>query len=978
MSTLDQVIARFQQQSGGGGPTELELEIRFDSIDYNLFELLLVKMRGEHPAEHTRTLNAIRTDTTEDVNGRRTHEQYIREAKFVPGAARKDEYRTKARLIPPARLRSTPGAPGYRVTLSRETRLAEPFYEDKNTMRYRFKNRVSFTPKDAAGALAGWRLDMTIVRELSGSDVNSLPGVARDVFRLDEPRLQSPANLLESLSLAGDAVPTATRIANQQQYQYEVELEYMGAPAELTSAAVHRAAGAVLHLTNPTYMATAQMQSELHRVASLFIDVPVLLQRYLSGEWGLKQLTLPAVAPTRGQYADIYPPVGYYVTDKAHGVHALAIVDAGRLVLIAPGVVPPMREWQCAAADGAAEDATRAALTGAYTVVEGEVIDGANEGDLRFLAFDVLSSRGENLTSRPFEERHRELGAATAAVAACCTAARAAPLGEELGAVSAGDAPPACLQVEVKPFLHLSSADPDALSAQFDEIYHRKGRTYDVDGLVLYGPGQPYSSTPVYKWKPFEEVSNDFLARRPPASVRGRYPFVDLPGHELYFLYVGISREMFRKFGMDYGPGYRDLFPAHVRSTQEDNAYFPIQFQPSDQPYAYLYQHPVGGDAAGTPAAGTPQTIENRIVELRLRTPEGADGTPRGDGEKPYPGPQWELMRVRTDRDEDLQKGRLFGNNFKTAELNWLIYRDPFPFEMLGTGPDGASYFSAHRSGIYTAPNAFVSYCKSALTEELLAGRDYLVDLGAGRGAEGARYINAGIRAAVMVDSDPEALAELVRRKYNWAKRKQQGRSAGTLFHVIRGDFTAPHAQLVSRVRGVPGFPDRGASGLVSFLAAHYAFGSRDGIVNFAMLVRELVAPGGVALLTLMDGARVVELHKTHKVRPGESWDSREGGALKFSVRRQYSQNTLTVAGQEIGVLLPFSNGEYYTEYLSNFDEIVKVFSARGFKLHSRRSLWEAYQAGFRSQRNHYNALTEGDREWLGLFGALVFERTEK
>jgi len=960
MSTLDQVIARFQQQTGGG-PTEIELEIRFDSIDYNLFELLLEKMLAERPATHQRTLNAIRTDTMEDVNGRRTHEQYIREAKFEPGKPRKDEYRTKARLTTPARLRSTPGAPGYRVTLSRETRLAEPFYEDKNTMRYRFKNRVSFG--GAAGALAGWRLDMTVVRELSGSDVNSLPGVARDVFRLDDPQLQRPSSLLESLSLAGDAVPTATRIANQQQYQYEVELEYTGVPAELTAAAVHRAAGAVLHLTNPTYMATAQMQSELHRAAALFIDVPVLLQRYASGEWGLKQLTPQASAPTRGQYADIYPPVGYYVTDKAHGVHALAIVDGGRLVLIAPGVVPPMREWQCGDADA---DAARAALTGAYTVVEGEVI--AGDGDLRFLAFDVLSSRGENLTSRPFEERHRELGAATAAVAACCTAARASALGDELGAVSAGDAPPARLQVEVKPFLHLSSADPDALSAQFEQIYKREGRTYGVDGLVLYGPGQPYATTPIYKWKPFEEVSNDFLARRPPASVRGRYPFVDLPGHELYFLYVGISREMFRKFGMDYGPGYRDLFPAHVRSAQEEGAYFPIQFQPSDQPYAYLYQHPTGGKDA----------IENRIVELRLRTPEGADGTPRGKGEEPYPGPQWELMRVRTDRDEDLQKGRLFGNNFRTAELNWLIYRDPFPFEMLGTGPEGASYFSAHRSGVYTAPNAFVSYCKSALTEELLAGRDYLVDLGAGRGAEGARYIDAGIRAAVMVDNDPEALAELVRRKYSWAKRKRQGRQQGTLFHVLRGDFTEPHAQLAARVRAVPGFPARGASGLVSFLAAHYAFGARDGVVNFAMLVRELVAPGGVALLTLLDGARVVELHKRHKVRPGESWDSREGGALKFSVRRQYSQGALTVAGQEIGVLLPFSNGEYYTEYLSNFDELVRVFSARGFKLQFRRGLWDTYQAGFRSQRSHYNALTDGDREWLGLFGVLAFERTDK
>ena len=131
---------------------------------------------------------------------------------------------------------------------------------------------------------------------------------------------------------------------------------------------------------------------------------------------------------------------------------------------------------------------------------------------------------------------------------------------------------------------------------------------------------------------------------------------MDLPGHTLYFLFVGISADMMRQFGLTRCPGYAELFPAHERNT----GYFPIQFSPSDQPYAYLFHYPnetVGRDGKKVPS----EPIENRIVELGLPSLDSADGNDA------TPAPGWQLNRVRSDRDEDLQRGRLFGNNFKTA-----------------------------------------------------------------------------------------------------------------------------------------------------------------------------------------------------------------------------------------------------------------------------------------------------------------------
>lgn len=931
MSAVDKIVSRFQQSG-----RQLELEVRFSNVDFDLFEMLMSSMidradAGQYSTTHSRTLNSIHTRSDYGID-RRAHVQYIREISFLPDGERKNEYRTKTRVDNIAHVKTGSGTPSYRISLAQEKILDKEFAAEN--LLFRFKNRVSFASLKKDNPLYGWRLDMTIVRELTQRSVNYLSPISKEFFLLDNYDKQTEKTLLSSLLLVGDDVPTATRISNQQKYKYEIELEYVGSAAELTSTDMQNAVKEILRIINPDYLLSSQMQTEIERVASLFIDSPSVLQKYSSGEWGLKQLGPQAIAPTRGQYAEIYPPIGYYLTDKAHGVHAMAVVYNNELKLIAPGLVPPLMKWKC----------EPTAKTSPYTVVEGEAVLNS-DGSLLFLTFDVLSVKGENITSKPFEERLRDLAQSTAIV-------EAVTLGEWCG-----ESEGVSIRVQPKPFIHLASSDSEELSKQFSEMYYREDRGYEIDGQIMYAPGSNYESTQILKWKPVEEITNDFLVRRPPKKIMGIAPFIDMPGHTLYFLFVGISREAFQRFGMEFCRGYKELFPAFATNKSH---YFPIQFQPSDQPFAYLYQHPNDSPIE--------EVIENRIVEMRLKSADGADGTSK------FPGPAWEVVRVRTDRDEDLKKGRLFGNNYKTAEMNWLNYRDPFPFEMLGEGPN-QSYFNSPNSGIYSAPNAFVSFCKASLVREKVAGRGCVVDLGAGRGADIGRYVDANIPIAVMVDNDSAALAELVRRKHSHMERRRNKPSKGrTLFHVQKGDFTMPYELLVNSVQKIPGFPSKGADCMVSFLAAHYAFSKREGIANLSKIAAGLVRPGGVVILTLLDGAKVFELLKDVPV--GESWIAREGGSIKYAVRKQYKQDKLTTSGQEIGVMLPFSGKEYYTEYLSNFDEIEKSFKARGFDLVFRRNLWDNYESGFKSQRNHYENITEEDKQWLGLMGALAFVKS--
>lgn len=953
MASIESLVSRFRQVSGQGADSTAELEVRFEQVEYPFFEDLYRKALDPERFswEHSQTLNTIRN---ESKRGGKKSEQLVWERRFLPGGGRENHYYSKSRLTQPVRVRPAPGVPGYKVALSLERKVAE-FGLDE--VRFRVKNRVSFTPRPAAesdedsdlvAALQGWRLDLTLVRELSGSSADSLPGVVREAFGLPGgpgsggTTRQTPENLLSEAGLAaGGGRSTADLQATRRLYTYEAELEYVGAPGDLSPHNVQEAIEAVLRLSNPGYQTAARVQAELREVASYVLSSPALLQKFATGEWGLKNLTPQAVGLTRTQYAQIYPPLGYFLTDKAHGLHALAVVREGRLTVVAPGLNPPLLEFPRKGGDrpSVVDGELVPVSAPAGEAAEGEPpADRAGAG-YRFLAFDVLVLQGTNLAGKPFEERVDKLTAAAAELAAHG------------------------LETAAKPFVRLTSSNPQDLKAQFEGMYRRAGREYEIDGLVLYEPSSSYTRTRVYKWKPFEENTNDFLVRRPPDSVLGRHPFVDRPGHRLYFLFVGISQEAFERFGLAHCPGYREMFP-----RGRTGGYFPVQFQPSDQPYAYLYQHPLPGSAGG--AAPLPEEIENHICEFRLRSPEGADG---GDGEGP--APDWELVRVRLDRDEDLERGRLFGNDFRSAELNWLNYRDPFTLEMLYGGA-GGDYFAAEKSGIYRAPTAFISYAKSCLMEANLGGLDYVVDLGAGKGQDLGRYRRVQIKAVVMVDSSRNALSELVRRKHEPAGGRRGGPGGGrTRFHVLRADFSAPHREVAETVRKIPDFPREGASAVVSNLAAHYAFSSREGVSNFAGLVQDLVRPGGQVQLLLLDGARILALFRENKIALGETWDVREGGAPKYSIRRLFGENRLAPGGQKVGMLLPFSRGEYYEEYLSNIDEITRAFKARGFALVERRDLWESYGEGFSSQKRHHGSLTEGDKKWLSLFVAVRYER---
>ncbi len=241
------------------------------------------------------------------------------------------------------------------------------------------------------------------------------------------------------------------------------------------------------------------------------------------------------------------------------------------------------------------------------------------------------------------------------------------------------------------------------------------------------------------------------------------------------------------------------------------------------------------------------------------------------------------------------------------------------------------------------------------------------------------------MRNLVAVDKDRTALSELVRRKYDFAlnkgkaRRRLRGAPDGarlrTTLHALVADLAKPHAQTADRIRAVVGFPKEGADTVVCNLAVHYLTGTTVQMHNFAALCRGLVKPGGEIIITTMFGLEVFRLLTAAGVEEGGTWDIFQEGGLKFSIRRHYASSTLTDAGQKIGVLLPFSGGSYYEEYLVNVRALTDAYVRRGFRV-VETPLFSSHFRAFQTRNSTMDKLlTDGDRKWLSLYGTIRLRR---
>ena len=323
----------------------------------------------------------------------------------------------------------------------------------------------------------------------------------------------------------------------------------------------------------------------------------------------------------------------------------------------------------------------------------------------------------------------------------------------------------------------------------------------------------------VYKWKPPEHLTIDFLIVEPAKELASKEPYLTAPNKHIYLLFCGISYENFNKLGMELLPHYDKMI-----SHDKKKHYFPIHFAPSGNKLAYIWETD-HDDVAGH------------------------------IGEFGYSDNGWVLHNLRPDKDILVKQGDSFGNDFRIAEGIFNSFADPLTFENLNGSID-IGYFQKSKtiSGRYTKMIKFNSFVKAQVLRQL-SGSNFVVDLAAGKGQDMATYFSFGVQHVLFVDIDKNAIIELDKRKFTLG---QKG------YHIY-GKPPKDHKMQIDTLIAdltVDAVDAELATGVVINLALHYLIHNTKTRDAFIDRIDQLLAPGGTFIFTCFDGDRIIPLIK--------------------------------------------------------------------------------------------------------------------
>jgi hypothetical protein len=473
-----------------------------------------------------------------------------------------------------------------------------------------------------------------------------------------------------------------------------------------------------------------------------------------------------------------------------------------------------------------------------------------------------------------------------------------------------------------------------------------------------------------YKWKPAEELTIDFLVMRAPShKLVGVKQYTPPAGHDVFWLFSGTRTRELTRYGLEKVSGWQDVFTRDEFPNlfRAGNDMIPIQFSTSSDPYAYVYFHPQTGAASKIVNASD---LHAHVAEFTYDT-SGAPGAPDG---------VWTLKGMRPDKDIEAEKGTNYGNSYKVALDTFTIIKNPVTLAALtaATARGGADttersadvYFQEQKSDIHKPGVKFNSFVVAQLLRQL-EDKPWVIDLAAGRGNHLFTYNGYGVRNGIFVDIDAAAVDELARRKesfhkselYIYGNRPPAGRNMRVYTKVL--DLSKPNVKTLAVLRDMD-FPKEGVDGVVMTFAIHYLLdGTAAALKNVVDLVDALVRPGGVFIFTCFDGDRIRDL--LSDVDPGASWDVTEppgGGIIKYSIKKLTGPDE----GKRIGVIHPFSHGEYYDENIVDIDSVLAAFEARGFVVQQNGSFGDWLEKFKQFNYRMYQALSAEDKLYSGLY----------
>lgn len=746
------------------------------------------------------------------------NDKFIKQLYFLNGEQKKDKHKHyhKEKLIDPIVVLGNDSSPAYRISLAFEHIIDEINIKECSAARIRLRFSIFINP---------WRLDITLIKNVASL---SNPQDLKDnkqkmLFPIDVHTYidKAPWNVADTIEFEMEYIGDLSTISTDDLKTVNTILDDFlrdETKEEMADRSLDQTSDRSHDQTSNQSSSQALYQKKLYSIAKLI--KPRIAEKF-KHKFGMKQLGNQAIEMNINIFLrDVYNHItDYYITDKVDGKRTILYIDNGDVYALTDTLkkLEPVKSLST------------------------YVFDCEEYGD-HYYIFDVMVWKGQPTIQSKFTERLVLF-------------------------------PEACSLLPdtlyEKPFVKLT----DKYKTQIKALKSAK-KEYDTDGFIFTPVGETYDNMVVYKYKPIEKLTIDFLIKPCPQQLLGIKPYL-ANGKKLYLLFCGISKNAFYKLRMKFINHYNIMFTDINTRNLPD--YFPIQFEPSNNPFAYLYW-------------SDDENLDGQVGEFRLVENN------------------WELERIREDRKIEVQRGNYFGNNYKIAELTWLSYQTPLVIEEFDEKMAG--YFQVNESELHKASRNFNSYVKTKIFEQF-KGTDWVMDMASGKGQDLFRYAKCDMHNLLFLEIDNIALMELISRKHEFANSRD-----GAQMHIItqQMDLTANYKENIEKIGKLP-VTVNGFDLIVCNFAFHYFLKTQANLVNVLRFISHYLKAGGRFIFTAFDGGDIVEL------LDGESeWNSSTPN--KFSIKKAYKNDMLEPIGQKINVLLPFSNDTYYDEYLVNISHI--------------------------------------------------------
>lgn len=788
----------------------------------------------------------------------------------------------------------------YKFSINQETVINES-RDNFDIIRFRLRYSIVF---QETSRLANWRMDLTFIKECNDNSINKLKQIRDKLF----DKKINTTNFLDMIDW-----DYADRI--------ELEFEYIGKLGEFNTDTIIKLDEILSH--------NAEVSKQSYD--NCIVDIAKLLKlktvdKFQKGQFGLKQLGPNPIELNRKLYfTDVLPTIdNFIITEKIDGTRTVIIIyPLSKLCYI---INSNKDEFIAGVFTTDSQKSLTEIANDIPIILDTEAIK--LDGIMRYYVFDIISHPNyKNIDTKPFVERLSSLLSVV-------------EYANEIGMKIDGNA-----FLYNKHFVHLSK---DTYTQSIQEFYtSMTTAAYKIDGLIFVEKTTKYIQTVNYKWKPIELMTIDFVAKKCPSIMLGISPYVTKDDKTLYLLFCGIQSYQYQKLGIEKFKEYTRLFSSvcdNQYGRVRDN-YYPIQFSPSSDPYAYLFW-------------GDTDDLDGKVIELSYDIVTN----------------NWSLYKIRHDRYNDMLRKTYYGNYFKYAEHIWMNYKNPLTMDALCSGASG--YFK-NSDDRYFAPRKFNNYVKNQLIElhSKQISLDWAIDLCSGNGQDMDKYINCKFKNVLFTDVDYDGLTEIINRKYKYIDNKAVKNNCK--IYIKHLDMSHPYKTNINTIYdSYLNIPVGGVPLVVCNLALHYFVPNLAKIRNFVNLLNKLLEPGGVFIFTAFNGNKVFDLLAQ---QDDGNWNKfGPDGQLLYSVKRNYTSDEFTGINQTIDVLLPFSNSQYYTENLINIDLLNAELAKKKIR-NIADSSFDIYLNKFsKEKQNFYDKLTDDDKQYISLYNMYIYHKDNK